>query len=336
MNIKFKIYISLIIIISIIMLLYLYIIFGLSINENKFIPTPYSNENWMANIIPNTYFKDIVLPGTHDSLANSNAKIYNTEGTLAKMLYKFKWIPGINHKVTRWSRSQTNDVIEQLSRGIRFFDFRISYTEQDKKCYGVHTIMFREISDTLDKIDNWLLTHPKEVIIIKYRSDSSICDIVFRRKLEKWILPTKYDPFKMKLDDIYKLNTRLILTTDIKLKDNIFNNIHPDIVYHDWKNTFSAEEKENYIIKSLENWNIEESKLFNLDWTVTPQTKDIIINNSSLISHATKMNNNLDNFLKKLDPKLKTKIRLISVDNEKSIDLIKVIVDHNLNKLSMI
>jgi len=291
----------------------------------------------MSNINPNTYLKDIVLPGTHDSLANSNANIYNTEEILAKKLYKFKWIPGIIHKVTRWSKCQSNDVIEQLLRGIRFFDFRISYTNQDKKCYGVHTFMFREISDTLDKLDNWLLNHPKEIIIIKYRSDSPICDNLFRRKLEKWLLLTKYDPFKMKLNDIYKLNTRLILTTDIKLKDNIFNNIiHTDIIHHDWKNTFSAEEKENYSIKSLENWNTEESKLFNLDWTVTPQTIDIIINNSNLISHATKMNNNLDNFLKKLDPKLKTKIRIISVDNEKSIDLIKVIVKHNLNKLYII
>lgn len=320
-----------------IIIIYCYIIFGFSFSTNKLVQTPYFNEYWMSYIDPKTIITNLVLPGTHDSLANTVANIYNTDDSLAKILSKYKWLPGIKHKVTRWSRTQINDIDKQLSRGIRFFDFRISYTNQDKKCHGVHTFIFSEISTTIDKLDRWLSIHPKEIIIIKYRSDSPICDDIFRRKLGKWILPTKYDPFQMTLSDLYNLNYRLILTTDIKLKNDVFSDIiHPDIVYHDWKNTFSMEEKEDYITNSLNNWDSKENKLFNLDWTLTPQTTDIIINNSSLLSYATNMNDKLDNFIKNLDNNKKTKIKLISVDNENSIDLVKIIFDNNLNKFTQV
>ena len=328
--------ISIIIAILIILIIisYLYVIFGISLEKSKIKSVDKSNENWMSTVDPENYISQLVLPGTHDSLAINEASISDTGvSQLAKTLFKYKWLPGIQHKITRWSQTQQSDITEQLNRGIRYFDFRVVHDDKDKKCYGIHTATFTELSIALDKLEYWISQKPTEIIIIKYRSSSEICDNILIKKLLKWILPAKYDVFKMRLKDFYNSGYRIILTTDTELssKKNI-DLIHPNIVFQDWKNTFSQEEKKEYITKSLTSLKPDINKLFNLDWTVTPQTTDIILNNSNLLSHAASMNNNLDFFLKNLKQEHKNKIRLISVDNEKSIDLVNIIFANNLNK----
>ena len=317
-----------------IVVIYLYLIFGISFKKSIVKSVDKSNENWMSSLDPENYITQIVLPGTHDSLAFGEAKITNTKiSKLAKSLFKYKWIPGLKHKITRWAETQQNDITAQLNRGIRYFDFRVVFDDIEKKCYGIHTCAFAEFSDALDKIESWISQKPTEVIIIKYRSSSVMCDNIFRKKLVKWILPAKYDIFKMKLKDFYSSSYRIILSADVELSSKKNDDlIHPNIFFEDWKNTFSEEEKKEHMINTLTSFNSNKNKLFILDWTITPQTTDVILNNSSLLKHAENMNGELDFFLKNLNQEDKNKIKIISVDNEKTIDLVNIIFSNNLNK----
>ena len=315
----------------ILFIIYLYIIFGFDITTIKNNKCNYPN--WMTKLDKNTLIKDIVFPGTHDSLAYSWTnidKIYSKNNSLFTNINKLWWIPGINYKINRWAKTQNLSIFKQLQKGVRCFDIRI-VLEKDNKCYGFHKFLFSELNKALIDILKFIKRNPYEIIIIRYRSYSKYCDKILLDKLEEYILPyNKNNNVKnMKLSDFYNLNYNIILTSDIKLSNKMNKYNYPNLVYHDWKNTFSSEEKEEYIKKSLDNFN-DENKMFNLDWTITPQIKQILINNSTLIKSAGRFNNKLYNFLQNCNKSIK-KINIISVDAVDSIDLVKIIKSNNLS-----
>lgn len=306
--------------------IYLYIIFGFDIITIKHNKCNYTN--WISKLDKNILIKDIVFPGTHDSLAYSTADIRrkykkSNNNKLFNLINKVWWLPGINYKINRWSKTQNLTILNQLKRGIRSFDIRIVLGD-DNKCYGIHTFIFTQLNQAIENILEFIKDNPHEIIIIRYRSYSKYCDKIFLDKLQKYILP--YDENNnvknMRLSDFYNLNYNIILTSDIKLSNKMDEYNYPNLVYHDWKNTFSSEEKEEYIKKSLDNFK-DEKRMFNLDWTLTPQIKNIIINNSTLIKSSQNFNGKLDIFLKKVDNK--KKINIISVDACETINLVKII-----------
>lgn len=298
------------------LIIYLYIIFGFDITTIKHNKCNYSD--WMKKLDKNTLIKDIVFPGSHDSLTYSSSNIN-----------KLWWLPGLNYKINRWGQTQKLSIFRQLKLGIRCFDVRIILSE-DNKCYGIHTFLFSELNKAIKDFLKFIKENPYEIIIIRYRSYSKCCDKIFLNKLKKYILP--YDENNnvknMKLSDFYNLNYNIILTSDIKLSKKMNKYNYPNLVYHDWKNTFSSKEKEEYIKKSLDNFN-DENKMFNLDWTLTPQIKQILLNNSTLIKSAGRFNNKLDNFLQYCNKSIK-KINIISIDAVNSIDLVKIIKSNNI------
>ena len=296
---------------------YLYAIYG-----NVFLQSPkykYHHENWMANLNAETQLKDIVFPGSHDSLIFKPIdfkKKYTGIDKPATTYQKVTFIPGINHKVNRWTQTQNSTILEQLNNGIRSFDFRVA--EKDNICYGYHTYIATKFIPSLKDIKTFLEKNPKEIILIKIKTKTKLCSKMFYTYLEDKIFNfTPSDNVKnLTLEDLWQRNKNIIIS--IKNK----------IITSDWLNSYNEEEKTDYIktrLKIRHKTKVNDNKFYNLEWTVTPQTTQILFNYDSLLYKSYKFNQKLPLFLETLSDKLKSQINIISIDNSSSIDLYTII-----------
>ena len=294
---------------------YLYAIYG-----NVFLQYPkykYHHENWIANLNAKTQLKDIVFPGSHDSLIFKPIDFkqkYTGIDKPATTYQKVTFIPGINYKVNRWTQTQNSTILEQLNNGIRSFDFRVA--EKDNICYGYHTYIATKFIPSLKDIKTFLEKNPKEIILIKIKTKTKLCSKMFYTYLEDKIFNfTPSDNVKnLTLEDLWQRNKNIIIS--IKNK----------IITSDWLNSYNEEEKTDYIktrLKIRHKTKVNDNKFYNLEWTVTPQTTQILFNYDSLLYKSYKFNQKLPLFLETLSDKLKSQINIISIDNSSSIDLKK-------------
>ncbi|NQY43967.1 MAG: hypothetical protein HRT87_11560 [Legionellales bacterium] len=221
---------------------YLYAIYG-----NVFLQYPkykYHHENWIANLNAKTQLKDIVFPGSHDSLIFKPIdfkKKYTGIDKPATTYQKVTFIPGINHKVNRWTQTQNSTILEQLNNGIRSFDFRVA--EKDNICYGYHTYIATKFIPSLKDIKTFLEKNPKEIILITIKTKTKLCSKMLYTYLEDKIFNfTPSDNVKnLTLEDLWQRNKNIIIS--IKNK----------IITSDWLNSYNEEEKTDYIKTRLKN-----------------------------------------------------------------------------------
>ena len=62
-----------------------------------------------------------------------------------------------------------------------------------------------------------------------------------------------------------------------------------------------------------------------MEWTLTPQTRQVGFDYDSLLYKSYKFNQKLPLFLENLPPELKSQINILSVDNSASFDLYALI-----------
>ena len=205
---------------------------------------------------------------------------------------------------------------EQLNNGIRSFDFRVA--EKDNICYGYHTYIATKFIPSLKDIKTFLEKNPKEIILITIRTKIKSCSNMLYTYLEDKIFNfTPSDNVKnLTLEDLWQRNKNIIIS--IKNK----------IITSDWLNSYNEEEKTDYIktrLKIRHKTKVNDNKFYNLEWTVTPQTTQILFNYDSLLYKSYKFNQKLPLFLETLSDKLKSQINIISIDNSSSIDLYTII-----------
>lgn len=127
-------------------------------------------EDWMTtyyHFIKDKMFKDIIIPGTHDSgtgvISEDNA-----------VLSKDGRVPSVNalqmvaSKLVPWSKTQDLTIKEQLMIGVRYFDFRVSM-EEDGEFYLAHGLRGEKLSDALESISAFCTKYPKELVMIKVK-----------------------------------------------------------------------------------------------------------------------------------------------------------------------
>ncbi|MBX9977284.1 MAG: hypothetical protein K2X98_03445 [Alphaproteobacteria bacterium] len=126
----------------------------------------------MAPHIQNKSMKDIIIPGTHDSITydidrNSTFAKEADALQLLNTLHKFRLTPIVG-KIADWSKAQGRTASQQLEDGIRYFDMRVVYRESMKKFYTCHGLYGSELSKVLRDIKTFLDNHPKEIIILDF------------------------------------------------------------------------------------------------------------------------------------------------------------------------
>ena len=306
--------------IFVIVFCYIYMLYG-----NIFLDYPrynFHHEKWMAKLSSQTQLKDIVFPGSHDSLIFEPIKFKTKYANIeagGKTFQKVSFIPGINEKVNRWTQTQNSTILEQLNNGIRAFDFRI--TSKDDICYGFHTFLGSELKPSLDDIKTFLKQNPKEIILITVRTDIDLCKNLIHDSLDDKIF--HYNPTDnlktLTLEDLWARNKNVIISDWQNSK----------IIISDWLNSYDEEEKIDYWTNHLKTRlamdDENNNEFYNLEWTLTPQTKQVGFHSDSLLYSSYKFNQKLSKFLKTLPPQLKDQINILSIDNSSSFDLYALI-----------
>ena len=100
--------------------------------------------------------------------------------------------------IFNWSVTQYETVKEQLDGGIRYIDLRLATKPNSDSIYILHGLYGSEVSEPLQQIEEWLLAHPFEVVILDFQHFYSFADHNHQHLISK--IRTI---FKMKLCPVY-------------------------------------------------------------------------------------------------------------------------------------
>jgi len=306
--------------------------------DNLNIPTEARNyPDWMSKLPSNTKLKDIVFPGTHDSLTYTGVDLkvkYENPNKIATIIQKFgiiPYIPGLQHKVNRWAQTQKSSIYSQLTHGIRCFDIRVVKDVGDDKCFGWHSFVVAEFDTFLKDMERFTNEYPSEVIIIRFSCfncdvTQKFCNDRMMETLNTYMVKKEdgISPFTYTLSDLGENRSLIIDKAGAPIvgwEEYCFTNL----VHHPWEKIFDVDKKEKQQLDALENYSVEDGKVYNLDWTLTPFDSDTILGLSNIMSVSKNFNKRLPDFLEKLSQDNIEKIGVISIDVEDSVDLYQII-----------
>lgn len=139
MNTKFKILIVFIVLLSIMITSVLY-----GCDNNNFMDKNEAVEelsSWMSMIKDDTLVKELVIPGSHDSGTKDMSNVFET---------------------------QDQDYYDQLKQGVRYFDTRVMYSNDD--FYMFHTAKGElKYQKVLDDVNKFLTENPSEFIVLDFQ-----------------------------------------------------------------------------------------------------------------------------------------------------------------------
>ena len=141
-----------------------------------FVDAKVNKENWMRDLpveLTSLPLTDIAIPGSHDSGSYSihpkNVYKYGIDKKFEKV---FKAIANDSDSenfmasiMYRWGKTQSLNLTEQLKRGIRYLDIRLM-KGIDHVWHVSHGIAGMTLTEALQQIKSFLLTHKKEVVLL--------------------------------------------------------------------------------------------------------------------------------------------------------------------------
>ncbi|XP_068599824.1 PI-PLC X domain-containing protein 1 [Brachionichthys hirsutus] len=134
-----------------------------------------SSEDWMASLPEELWdvpLSNLAIPGSHDAMTYCLdcccSPLVPSEPDNLRLLDRL--FPCITRPfIIKWATTQYKSIEEQLSMGIRYFDFRIAHKPNDSSndLYFKHAIYTHlTAQETLQSVASWLHAHPKEVVIL--------------------------------------------------------------------------------------------------------------------------------------------------------------------------
>ena len=137
------------------------------------------NENWqykLFNILKNKKINRIYLPGTHDSGAynfitdKTFSKFKNDQKQFNYFRLLSKFTP-LYFIIKAWTKTQNQDVFDQLKLGIRSFDLRIFWSGYKKKWFLGHSIAVTTYEKIMNDIIKFIKVNKNEFIVIQIKED---------------------------------------------------------------------------------------------------------------------------------------------------------------------
>ncbi len=123
--------------------------------------------NWMAETLSSDVrIVDVAMPGSHESLSYEIDFLSEVDAASAAAPLNQVLLKGL---AVRQSKTQELTVKEQLASGVRYLDLRVSYDEAEKKWYGVCNFKSVLLSQALLQVNDFLLSHPGEVVILAFQ-----------------------------------------------------------------------------------------------------------------------------------------------------------------------
>ena len=149
---------------------------------------------WMESeweTIKNKTFRELCLPGTHDSgTYKLNDRLAPDATGAPKSLWEYgrlDGLTGLGDYIKGMAVTQTKSFYEQLSLGIRYLDLRVCHMDNDY--YTCHTLQGNPISILLADVKKFLDENKKEVVLIKVGFKELTDDQKNEawRKMEEWV-----------------------------------------------------------------------------------------------------------------------------------------------------
>jgi hypothetical protein len=130
------------------------------ITENDY--SSWMNENLSNDIL----VKDIVMLGAHDAFSNDISVFSDVDNKSADGLMQGfigRLIKGFS---IRQSKTQVVSAADLLKSGVRYFDLRLSYNEEENVYYTVHNYFSTPLAEVLTELNSFLVENEGEFIII--------------------------------------------------------------------------------------------------------------------------------------------------------------------------
>ena len=133
-----------------------------------------SPASWIGDslsIIGNRGFKNLTIPGTHDS-----GTYYLTEdpmpgdaSALDETFFKLAEKLGVptGYVAKQWGMSQDETFYQQMLGGIRYFDVRSGWNKTTKQWVTHHFVIGSPVQYLLQNISQYLQDYPKEIVIVR-------------------------------------------------------------------------------------------------------------------------------------------------------------------------
>lgn len=244
-------------------------------------------ERWMEENyyhLRDKLINQIIMPGSHNSAAykldlNENVGSHKEKFGIS-CARSFKSVKNI---IKDWTLTQNSNIYQQLTSGIRVFDFHLSFDIKREKYYLSNIFPVLDLEDCLDQILDFLKENCNEILILSFNEDRNHCsNIKFRNILEviKIIknkigqyLVSKKDKFPTygQLIDHSSKTQRIFLFMDYENKSvwhlNQINNPQFKTSDIDEKSSFLVNEYQQMVLKN-NNYNI-------MSFTIDPNRKEI-------------------------------------------------------------
>ncbi|XP_077054594.1 PI-PLC X domain-containing protein 1 [Siphateles boraxobius] len=136
--------------------------------------TELKNEEWMSCLPEKLWdvpLTNLSIPGSHDAMSyclDITSPLLRSESDTFRLLDGF-FCCFTRPAIYRWATTQVQDIVEQLTAGIRYFDLRIAHKQYDssKELYFTHVIYTHAtVIKTLQTVASWLESHSKEIVIL--------------------------------------------------------------------------------------------------------------------------------------------------------------------------
>ncbi|XP_029355731.1 PI-PLC X domain-containing protein 1 [Echeneis naucrates] len=210
-----------------------------------------SLQDWMSALPEELWdlpLTDLAIPGSHDAMSyclDINSPLVRSESDCFRLLDKL-FHCFTRPVIFRWTTTQDKSIEEQLSMGIRFFDFRIASKPDDpsNELYFTHIIYtYLTVLETLWSVATWLESHPKEIVILAcshFEGMDDRCHESLISSLKK-LFGSKLCPrgeSALSLRSLWASGYQVILSYDSKTAEG-HRELWPDIPYW-WANQHTA------------------------------------------------------------------------------------------------
>lgn len=241
-----------------------------------------NNSIWMKTHILDKGYDPMIynlnIPGSHNSALTYES--VNINNSIMSNFRKFDtYAPYIPFIFKSWIVCQNKTIYEQLEMGVRYFDFRISYTLND--FYITHSYQGPKLNNILDEIYNYYNKYgTSEIIIIKFIPDyenrhtivgksDQFTNLLHNHKVYD-LLSTKNKPF----DKLSSYGSKPIIVIN-HLSTSIGYNINFNNKWFNNNNQNKLFENIKIYMDNIDNINLNDN-ISVIQSILTPRTSDII------------------------------------------------------------
>lgn len=304
-------------------------------------------ENWMSETLDySDRVVDVAMLGAHDAFSEeihyfSDIDPYNNDSV-------FEGIPGMLLKgyLVKQSKTQTSNVTDLLYSGVRYFDIRLSYTEEN--WVTKHNYVSSEFEPIAEDITEFLTDNPGEFLVLDFQHIHGISYDSFagRKAFKTMLLAFNLMDYTTIVDDVATLTygeltnngteSKLIIIAPLDYEEKSVLN-YDDSIRSNWPNSDDFNSIFEYLTSEAESAESELDKFRVMQAVTTMQLSLEGFYNSitswSLINRADQFNPLLleqENFIDMLET-----LPIVMVDNADSNknnfheDIIELIIEFN-------